>query len=346
MKSLLVHIGTGKTGSTAIQHALTTSGSVLREKGVHYWGLNLEGCHPSAHRHSWQRESGTPEIQQLSVAEASRQLRDALDMALGQLQDGELAIWSNESICERPAVYVPVIRDALAGAGAQGTIVCYVRNHRAYVNSAYKQWGVKHKTYAGRILSFRDWVRNRIPFLSYGKHVATWDAAFSDRMRLVNYDDLPDVVQHFAGYLPEPSLLGIPKSRLNQAPPQALIGLYALHNNQRNSAVPPSEVQALLERYALAGSHHEMADLASLFPDADALGEAEELLREDSALVNGLLRRHGQPELAQGKRDKDDPALTTDAVQTSLLSVLLRMLMMQEERISELEKQLAGRNPA
>jgi len=345
MKSLLVHIGTGKTGSTAIQHALTTSAPALRERGVHYWGLNLEGCHPSARCHSWQRESGTPDIQQLSVAEASRQLREALDQALAHLQDGELAIWSNESICERPAVYLPVIRDALTAAGAQGTIVCYVRNHRAYANSAYRQWGVKHKTYPGRIQSFRDWVRNRIPFLSYGKQVATWDATFSDRMRLVNYDGLADVVEHFAGYLPEPSWLDIPKGRLNQAPPQALIGLYALHNNQRDAAVPPSEVQTLLQRYALAGSHHEMADLAGLFPNADALGEAEELLREDTDLVNGLLRRHGQPELMRGNRGKDDPSLTTDAVQTSLLSVLLRMLMLQEERISALEKQLEGKDP-
>jgi hypothetical protein len=221
-----------------------------------------------------------------------------------------------------------------------------VRNHRAYANSAYKQWGVKHKTYAGRILSFRDWVQSRIPFLTYGKQVATWDAAFSDRMRLVNYDDLADVVQHFAGLLPEPSLLTIPKRRLNQTPPQALMGLYALHNNQREATVPPSEVEALLQRYGLGDSRHEMIDLASLFPNADALGEAEELLQEDADLVNGLLVRHGQPKLAQGNWSNDDPALTTDAIQTSLLSVLLKMLMLQEERISQLEKQLAGENPA
>lgn len=342
MKSLLVHIGTGKTGSTAIQHALAESSAALKTQGVHFWGLNLEGCAPSARLHPWQQPTGTSEIQKLSVAEASQQLREVLDIAFAQLGQGELAIWSNESICERPAVYLPVIRDATEAAGVQCTIVCYVRNHRAYVNSAYKQWGVKHKTYAGPILSFRDWISSRTPFLSYGRQVATWDSAFTDRLRLINYDNVPDVVQHFAGFLPNPSLLVVPKRRLNKSPSQALLGLYALHNNQRETPVPPSDVQALLQRYGLAGSRHEMTDLGSLYPDADALAEAEALLRDDADLVDGLLRRHGQPELARGDQGKDDPVLTTDAVQTSLLSMLLKILMLQEERISQLEQQTSN----
>lgn len=346
MKSLLVHIGTGKTGSTAIQHALAESATALKARGVHYWGLNLEGCAPSTRLRPWQTPTGTGELQKLSVADASQQLREVLDLALGQLGEGELAIWSNESICERPAVYLPVIRDASEATGVRCTIVCYVRSHRAYVNSAYKQWGVKHKTYPGPILSFRDWISSRSAFLSYGRQVATWDAAFTDRLRLINYDNVPDVVQHFAGFLPDPSLLIVPKRRLNQSPSQALLGLYALHNNQLEAPVPPSEVQTLLQRYGLAGSRHEMTDLGDLFPDADTLAEAEVLLRDDADLVNGLLRRHGQPELVRGDQSKDDPALSTDDVQTSLLSVLLKMLMLQEERIGQLEKQLAGGNPA
>ena len=63
-------------------------------------------------------------------------------------------------------------------------------------------------------------------------------------------------------------------------------------------------------------------------------------------LVNSLLRRHGQPELKSGNQGNDEQPLTTTAIQTSLLSVLLKMLMLQEERIDRLEKQLAGRNPA
>ncbi|MCF8133643.1 MAG: hypothetical protein K9J72_11055 [Synechococcus sp. Tobar2m-G35] len=346
MKSLLVHIGTGKTGSTAIQHALTTSGSVLREKGVHYWGLNLEGCDAAARLHPWQEPSGTGAIQKLSVPDAIQQLRQVLDKALTALPDSQLAIWSNESICERPAVYLPVIKDASEAAGVSCTVVCYVRSHRAFVNSAYKQWGVKHKTYAGRVLGFRDWIRSRGQFLSYGRQVAAWDAAFADRLRLVNYDQVPDVVQHFAGFLPDPSLLTVPKRRMNVAPAQSLLALYALHNNQLDAAVPPQAVETLLQRYPLAGAKHEVTDLAALFPDGQALSEAEELLKDDADLVNGLLRRHGQPELLSGNQGDDDPALTTNDVQSSLLSVLLQMLMLQEKRISQLEKQLAGGNPA
>lgn len=87
-------------------------------------------------------------------------------------------------------------------------------------------------------------------------------------------------------------------------------------------------------------------DLAALFPDSQALSEAEELLKYDADLVNGLLRRHGQPELLSGNQGDDEPTLSTNDVHSSLLSVLLQMLLQQEERISQLEKQLAGGNPA
>lgn len=346
MKALLVHIGTGKTGSTAIQRALAKSAKALRTSGIDYWGLNLEGCEPRARIHPWQKVSGTPIIQKLSNVDAKQQLREVLDLAFASMADGHTGIWSNESICERPAVYVPVIQDACAAAGVDCTILCYVRNHRSYASSAYKQWGVKHKTYAGRIIGFRDWIRSRRTFLSYGHKVAVWNDAFAERLRLVNYDAVGDVVQHFASYLPEPSLLRVPDKRLNRTPAQALMALYALHNNQLDAVVTPRAVEALLRQYPLADTHHEMIDLAALFPNADALEEAEELLRDDTELVNDMLRHHGQPDLSKGNQDGDDQALHTTDVQTSMLSVLLRMLMLQEERIGELEKQLAGRRPA
>jgi hypothetical protein len=346
MKSLLIHIGTGKTGSTAIQHALAASTKALQEHGIQYWGLNLEGCDPSARLYPWQKETGTGELQKLSSAEAVKQVREVLDKAFVCLEDGQLAIWSNESICERPAVFIPAIQDAAAAADVDCTVLCYVRGHRAYVNSAYKQWGVKHKTYPGRILSFLEWVKSRSQFLSYGRQVAAWDAAFSDRLRLVNYDHVNDVVQNFTDYLPAQGIITIPQKRMNVAPTQALLALYALHNNQFEPPMQPKAVEELLRRYPLAGSCHDVTELSGIFPDASALTEAEDFLKEDADLVNSLLRRHGQPELKSGNQGKDEPPLTTTTIQTSLLSVLLKMLMLQEERIDRLEKQLAGRNPA
>lgn len=346
MKSLLVHIGTGKTGSTAIQHALASSTKGLQERGIQYWGLNLEGCDPSARFHPWQKESGTGDLQKLSVAEAMKQVRQVLDQAFSCLEDGQLAIWSNESICERPTVFIPAIQEATAAAGVDCTILCYVRGHRAYVNSAYKQWGVKHKTYQGRVLSFLQWVKSRNQFLSYGRQVAVWDTAFSDKLRLVNYDHVNDVVQHFSDFLPAQGVLTIPQKRMNVAPTQALLALYALHNNQIDAPVQPKAIEELLRRYPLAGARHDVTDLSGLFPDENDLTEAENLLKEDADLVNSLLRRHGQPELKTGNQGDDEPSLATNDVQTSLLSVLLKMLMLQEERISQLEKQYAGRPPA
>lgn len=340
MKSLLVHIGTGKTGSTAIQRALNSAASALQEQGIHYWGLNLEGCHKVNQTYQWQKESGTPVLQQLSVTEAKQQLRKALDLTLASLNDNELAIWSNESIAERPDAYIPAIKEASEAASVNLTIVCYVRSHRSFANSAYKQWGIKHKTYQGRILSFQDWVRSRISFLSYGRQVAMWDATFGNRMRLFNYDAITDVVEHFSGLIPTPKPLELPSQRANKSPGEALLALFALYNNQNNSPVGPTAIQDLQQRYQLIKSNHKIIDLADLFPSSERLSEAEELLKEDSDLVNRLLRQHGQPELnAKAGSDKAE-RLTTDSIQSSLLSMLLKMLITQDERIQLLEQQL------
>jgi hypothetical protein len=128
-KSLLVHIGTGKTGSTAIKQALGAAKTALLDQGVHYWGLNLEGADKQAQLFPWQQTSGTQQLQKLSVAEAGSQVRQALERALAALPEQHLAVWSNESIYERPDVFIPAIQEATTAQSASCTVICYVRSH-------------------------------------------------------------------------------------------------------------------------------------------------------------------------------------------------------------------------
>jgi hypothetical protein len=188
-----------------------------------------------------------------------------------------------------------------------------------------------------------EWVSARKQFLSYGAKAAIWDNAFTNRMRLINYDRLEDVVEHFSSMLPAMAIGSLSSRRPNKSPSQSLLALFALHNNQMDAAVSPAAVEALLRRYSLAAYNHELPQIAQIFPDTSALNEAEELLNEDIDVVNKLLGRHNEPQLRRGPQENERSAPVTSTINTSILSMFMRMLMMQEERIMQLEKQQAGR---
>jgi hypothetical protein len=337
MKHLLVHIGTGKTGSTAIQQALQQSAQQLRSQGVHYWGLNLEGAENTS-PFPWQKEGGTSDLQKLSDAVAARELEQALIGALERLPDGATAVWSNESIYERPGAYLSLLQ-SIQSEQVKCTVIAYARSHRAYISSAYKQWGIKHKTYPGPVLGFSDWVKARQNFLSYGTKLARWDAAFGEFFRLVNYDAIQDVVGHFSSYLPEGTEVKPGSSnRVNQSPSPAVLAMYALHNNQFSDPVTPEKMVALLRQFPQLRKIHTVPSFDSLFPDDGGLDAAEKIMQDDCELVDSMLRRHGQPTLTKGKSNLNQSGRSTEQVTGDLLAALLQMIIELNTRVIQLEQ--------
>jgi hypothetical protein len=343
-KQLRIHIGTGKAGSTAIQNFCSAHKGKLRELDVHYWGLNLEGS-DAPDPFAWQCPTGTSVLQKYPNQQATEQLQQALSRAVEQLPEGATALWSNESIYERPAVYIPLLQSVAARPDVELLVIAYARNHTSYVASAYKQWGIKHKTYRGHVLGFRDWFTSRQDFLSFGKRLALWDSAFSDRFRLVNYNNTGDVVAHISQFLPAgvSALQQEANLRVNASPPEKLLALYALYNSQFDPPVSPQAFQALRQRVPELRQGQEKQQpfppLEQLYPSAAELRQVQDLLAEDAALVNTMLRRHGQPPLPEASTP---PAqVDPDQLSTALLLQLMAVVIAQDNRISELEQQLA-----
>lgn len=344
-KQLCVHIGTGKAGSTAIQTFCAAHSEQLRRLGVHYWGLNLESS-PASQRFPWQCPTGTSLLQRLSDAEAAEQLRVALEAAVDQLPDGAMALWSNESIYERPNVYIPLLKSVSAQSDVNLLVIAYARNHIGYLCSAYKQWGIKHKTYRGPLLGFADWLTARKDFLSYGKRLAIWDSAFADRFRLVNYNSTSDVVAHICRFLPA-GVAGLQRSAnlaVNASPPDQQLALYAAYNNQFEEPVSPQAFQELSRRLGLLQRFRgrPAPRLRSLFPTTADLRRAEELLADDAALVNTMLRRHGQPPLVGQGELQPQPHPDPEQLSAMLLAQLMAVVVHQDARIQELQQQLSN----
>lgn len=339
---LVVHIGTGKAGSSAIQRYLRVHRNTLEQYGLHYWGLNFEHVATEPH-FPWQAATGIGTFQRLTVPEARQQLRTVLAKALQQLPAEGCAVWSNESIYERPEVYAQELQLLQREKGIEMVIIGYVRNHRSYIDSAYKQWGIQHKTYPGRVQGFKEWASKNQAFLSFGAKMKAWDEMLGNCFRLFNYDRAGDVVDHFLTTLPGAAteeLKGLPRpDSVNASPSRAVLALFALHNNRFDNPIPPGAFQAVLERHGvLSEAHPPLHDLASLYPDKKTLDVVEKTLANDVELVNSLLQKHGESPFGTSSQTGNNVGMSEIHATTAILSALLSMLMEQDERIQRLEK--------
>ena len=219
------------------------------------------------------------------------------------------------------------------------------------MRSAYNQWGLKHKTNEGTILSFSDWATLNKEFLSYGRKLQIWDNLFDDDFLLLNYDDSPDSVVSLIDLLPihikAPILSLYDLRRFEITPKNNLLAFYALFHNRNSAAALPSEMVNLLSRYPqLRKLHAPLPRAAEIFPDVESINRimSEHLLGLDSALINRILDKKGQKVFSQAPSKKLYSSNTVDKSQldyeclTSLLSMLLTLLVEQDKRIAALEE--------
>lgn len=301
-RCLIVHIGTGKTGSTSIQHFLGDNSEKLARMGVAYWGLNLEHSVCDSKRKAWQTPEGLSRLQEMSDQEALADLSEALSNAIDQWNKSEssIAIWSQEAIYNRPQVYIPAISQAASRYGILVHITAFARNHRDYALSAYRQWGISHKHYPGPVLGFSDWCQHYFPSLEYGKKLRIWREEFGDSFSLLDYDLIADVVEEFildslARVLPA-SMCGellaeLPCARRNAHPNETLQLLHAIYNSLFAEPKLPHSFRELMRSLSL--SRHLNFDVPwdHFLPKGHIVDEVFEALRNDREVLAGLLGR-------------------------------------------------------
>jgi len=102
----LIHIGTGKTGSTSIQRFFKDFREQHKKLGLHYLGLHLSFTDQNI-LYSWQSEDETEvfKFQLLDDDIAYQQLENVLCNLLENRNLPNYFIWSFESIYDRPQVY-------------------------------------------------------------------------------------------------------------------------------------------------------------------------------------------------------------------------------------------------
>ncbi|MCE2494876.1 MAG: hypothetical protein J4F40_20200 [Alphaproteobacteria bacterium] len=325
MKRLIVHVGPGKTGSTAIQHTLRRSRSELSAENIAYWGHSLNLAPIQAY--SWQ---GMSQGQLLKEMMQRKDLpAEFADCVARSFSTGpQQAIVSNETFGGQERWCIPLLR-AVEHAGIDILVIAYVRSPLAKIQSAYSEGHLRRKTHPGRIRSFAE--------VGYRQRVAApleaFVHAFGDSVEVRNYDAVGDVVVDFM------SAVGIdvklPHILANVRPgPEAEL-IRAFYNDRQKGTVAPAEFRSFANPKHVDLEFDVLSWYRGLLPKEEDIVSAAHAMVDETKRLNALLAQRGQPLLSDRAELAIRPEISTDR----LVGVLLQIVYSQHLRLSALEEE-------
>lgn len=352
-RCLIVHIGTGKTGSTSVQRYLSDQASALKRAGVLYWGLNLEHTGTESTRCPWQSPEGVGQFQALPDDVALEQLHAALGVAVQTWLDQEqpIAIWSQEAIYTRPQVYLRALQQAAARWGLHLRVIAFARNHRDYVQSAYRQWGLRHKHYTGPVLGFRAWCERYEPTLRFAAKLRLWQEQLGEALVIVDYDACSNVVEEFVLRMLAPLLPAaqcgellalISAERRNVRPSEPVLLLHAVHNHLHEEPLLPQAFREFWRSLPRTRAMPGGLSWSELLPGPEVVAEICERLRDDQVILADLLAcpsvpmERRKPEVASADHD----VALEERLQRleAMLTLLAGITIEQQAMIQELKR--------
>lgn len=332
---LLLHIGAGKTGSTAIQFTLRDAGAeALAAQGLGYFGLMLETL-PEARDHAWCVQ-GQPQLYFQARGAAAEQVDAEVEaMALRALQDAAAqgltrVVWSNEAFLIQNNRILPLVQ-RLAGQGVPVRVLAYVRRHDKRAQSAYVEFSLKSKRYKGKLKPFRDWVGAHMQ-LGYAEALTQWETAFPGQVEICNFDAIDDVAQHFCA---RAGLTGLGSTRANETPSDALMAAWTVYNGTKDRATWAGDFRRVARPLKLL-IDRDIPPLEDLLPSTQDLAAAQALYAQDAAAVNAMLTRQGQPELTFDPLEARAPEISD----WEMNRMLLQMVFSLQEQVLKLQKSL------
>ena len=315
---LILHIGMGKTGTSALQKALKDSNADLRGQGVLYLGMWMhDPADPTAPTH--QAFFG---VDDTAWRERGKKIAALAEKAAG---DGiSKFVVSNESFFH----HGPKFQAFIDGFGGPVKAVAYVRRPESWLPSAYLQWGVRHKTRTGPIPSFGEFARQIVHQYS---ELLFWQDAMGENLTIRPYDEIDNVVSDFY------ALCGIdlaaPKSRFYTRGEDAENVVRALFNNRFEGEVPPGRFNGVIGKML-----DEVTPLDAAITETLDFSETPEIVEETRGIFEDFAAKTGVDLLAGPEQSA--PGLDRDAVRDRIFDYVLRLSLEQSVRIRGLERRL------
>ena len=327
---LILHVGAGKTGTSSIQKMLKDNRSLLKEEGVWYLGMLLEFAE---RKFEWQRPSLTRKFLNMDRDLLRNQLTEVMIPTIKQAKkEGMHAlIWSNEAFFGAKPEFIDVLHEVEKEVD-DIEILAYVRRHHEWVKSAYVQWGIKHKTYKGKVKPFSQWIKKRdIGFFS---KIDRWEQGFPGKVRVRNMSAADDVCADFLQYLGMKNIEKYQWEMRNRALGDEELLLRVLFNDQYDERIKAKHFDLIFGEEIPSDGMEKF--LESYLPSTAELKDIARVSEEDRKKINELLSKEGQDIL--DAREPKEKNIEIDHDRMMLL--LANMVMMQSKKIVELEKRL------
>lgn len=331
---LIVHIGTGKTGSSSIQKTLALQTDALNQQNAAYLGLMCENAPEGTKAYSWREMGGWTQFKSVVPDTAKREMIDVLTTSITQLTSVGInkAIWSNESLFSDGQFIVPILYE-LHKLGVKIKVIVYIRRHDTWARSAYLQWGIKHKTYEGPVKSFKEWHETHA--INFSSGLMPWLNAKWIDLSVRNFDTCGDVVVDFIN-CSKLDVGNIEVLRENETPNPVALALWGIYNSQFEEPMLPTELQPTLQKSGLLGQTPIPCDYMSLLPTSADIENVVALAAEDRAFINKLFAENNQPEMSTDEPKKKNMAVSQEQINAALLMLVKH----QNDRIGWLTRQV------
>lgn len=330
-RKLILHIGMGKTGSTSIQRTLKTSKSQLLTKGIKYLGLMLEE-HPLETDYPWHFDFGWSNFISSPIELREKQLTSALIEINNSLpEDVHTLIWSNESFFEGIGLLKKILASIEDIFDIQ--IIGYIRSPGGWIQSAYMQWGIKHKTYNGPLKPFKAWT-NQHPYRVMMR-INEW-LDFNRKSMFFNFDAVPNITEHFVNNYASTASKDISLLRSNDTPSPVAMALFAYHNSLSESQVLPNEIMPLLHLSGLLEPRQKTPTYNKLLPTQEDITEYENRFIDEIHAINTYFESIGQPGFKTGSTEVKDRSVTQNEVNRALLELIVHL----EKQVNNLRNEI------
>ncbi|ORE96315.1 hypothetical protein ATO13_05615 [Stappia sp. 22II-S9-Z10] len=294
-KRVVIHIGSTKTGSSALQTALFKRREELSGQGVHYSKLGVHFNHegvPSGAHHllsaaihpgAWRMHlADLPEDREAYFRDTARQIvTDAAAENAHTIVLSSEYWWGSWPIPMYRAI-------AAAFAPARFEVVAFIRRQDEWAMSSYLQ-AVK----SGETRDFRDWAERALfkpgSGLNYFRVINRWSYLLGAKAtHVLRYQDTKDNV--FAAFCDTLGIdvdRSIPVARVNPSP--SAEGVQKLL--QVNRAADMDEAAKRAARAEVMGAHRSTGPLAMLLTAEEREATFRESRESDALIVRRFLKR-------------------------------------------------------
>jgi hypothetical protein len=331
---LILHIGMGKTGSSAIQKALWESSSRLGEANAAYLGMWFDLIDPAFYE---------LENQMRFYAQPADEMKDSARKLISVLYDLheerglQTFVISNEAMSGQSYALKPML-DVLVEAGVAVEIIGFVRNPYEWLPSAYMQWGIRDKVEPGNIK----------PYSVFARQLVLWYEGMLDWLRLHpgivsirSYDDSDDIVATFS------KISGLPlvgsTERVFERGEDAEVLLRALFNNQFRGRVLPEKFDG-----SVFSSLTEIESIESSVSRYFDYSDTKKIIEENSGLFSALESELGFELCRESEFSLPDAERIRKRLVDALVALVLRQgckIEAMEQRIAHIENMLRTHAP-